>query len=324
VADGDIPVVVMGLGEIGRAIARAALASGDLRVVAAVDPAHAGRPLESLLGAPCPGIAIEGSLAEVAAEVRGGVVLHATGSRFVEVAAQLEEAARAGLSVVSTCEELAYPWLSDEERADALDRLCVERGVAVLGTGVNPGFVLDRLPVFLSHVTGPVRRVRASRVVDLARRREALRRKAGVGLDETAFEAAAERGELGHVGLSESAVLVATGCGLEFDEVDEEIESVIAEESTELVPAGRVAGVRQIARIFADEREVVRLELDLHVGADDPRDEVEIDADPPVRVVLAGGLPGEAATAHAVVHAARAVGALSPGLATVLDLPAGR
>jgi 4-hydroxy-tetrahydrodipicolinate reductase len=69
---------------------------------------------------------------------------------------------------------------------------------------------------------------------------------------------------------------------------------------------------------------VVRLELDLHVGAEDPRDEVEIDAEPPIRVVVPGGIPGESATASAVVYAARAVGALSPGLATVLDLPAGR
>jgi 4-hydroxy-tetrahydrodipicolinate reductase len=324
VSDGGIPVVVMGLGEIGRAIARSALATADLEIVAAVDPAHAGRPLEDLVGVPCPGIEIAADLEEVARAAQGGVVLHATGSRLDDVAPQIEAAVRAGLSVVSTCEELAYPWLSDEARADALDRLCADRGVVVIGTGVNPGFVLDRLPVFLSHVTGPVRRVRGARVVDLARRREALRRKAGVGLSEEEFEAAAERGELGHVGLSESAVLVAKGCGLEFDEVDEEIESIIAEEGSDLVAAGRVAGVRQVARVFLEEREVVRLELDLHVGAEDPRDEVEIDAEPPIRVVVPGGIPGESATASAVVYAARAVGALSPGLATVLDLPAGR
>jgi 4-hydroxy-tetrahydrodipicolinate reductase len=323
VQEGVIPVVVMGLGEIGRAIARAALSSPDLDVVAAVDPAHAGRSLEELVGLPCPGI-------EVAAErprsvARGGVVLHATGSRFDEVGTEVEEAVRDGLSVVSTCEELAYPWLANEARADALDRLASARGVVVLGTGVNPGFVLDRLPAFLSQVTGPVRHVRASRVVDVARRRPGLARKVGVGLTEEAFAERAEHGEIGHVGLSESAVLVARGCRLEFDEVaDEEIEAVIAEEDAEGGPRrGEVAGLRQVARLYSEGREVVLLELDLHAGAD-PRDEVEIDADPPLRAVVAGGVPGDLATANAVVHAARVVGALAPGLATVLDLPSGR
>lgn len=321
--DGVIPVVVMGLGEIGRAIARAALASPDLEVVAAVDPAHAGRPLEELLGLPCPGLAV---LSErLRAMARGGVLLHATASRLDEVGEEVEAAVRDGLSVVSTCEELAYPWLANESRADALDRLASARGVVVLGTGVNPGFVLDRLPVFLSQVTGPVRHVRASRVVDVSRRRPALARRAGVGLTEEAFAGKAESGEIGHVGLSESAVLVARGCRLDFDEVaDEEIEAVIAEEDAEGGPLrGQVAGLRQVARLFSGGREVVRLELDLHAGADG-KDEVEIDADPPLHALVPGGIPGDLATANAVVHAARAVGALSPGLATVLDLPSGR
>ncbi|HSN91093.1 MAG TPA: dihydrodipicolinate reductase [Anaeromyxobacteraceae bacterium] len=318
-----MPVVVMGLGDIGRAIARAALASPDLEVVAAVDPAHAGRSLEELIGAPCPGVAVTADLSRPAA--RGGVVLHATGSRFDEVATEVEEAVHLGLSVVSTCEELAYPWLANEPRSDALDQLASGRGVVVLGTGVNPGFVLDRLPAFLSQVTGPVRRVRAARVVDVARRRPALARKAGVGLTEEAFAELAEKGEIGHVGLSESAVLVALGCRIEFDDVaDEEIEAVIAEEDVEGGPQrGQVAGLRQVARLFAEGREVVVLELDLHAGAD-PRDEVEIDADPPLRVLVPGGVPGDLATANAVVHAARVVGSLAPGLATVLDLPSGR
>jgi 4-hydroxy-tetrahydrodipicolinate reductase len=323
VQEGVIPVVVMGLGEVGRAIARAALSSPDLEVVAAVDPAHAGRPLEELVGLPCPGIEVSGELPRSVA--RGGVVLHATGSRLDEVGDQVEEAVRDGLSVVSTCEELAYPWLTNEARADALDRLASARGVVVLGTGVNPGFVLDRLPAFLSQVTGPVRHVRAARVVDVARRRPALGRKVGVGLTEDAFAEKAERGEIGHVGLSESAVLVARGCRLDFDEVaDEEIEAVIAEEDSEGGPRrGEVAGLRQVARLFSEGREVVRLELDLHAGADSC-DEVEIDADPPLRALVPGGVPGDLATANAVVHAARAVGALAPGLATVLDLPSGR
>lgn len=325
-----IPVVLMGLGQIGQAIARAAIARPDLRIVGAVDPhpSLAGRRLSDVLGAHAPDLVIAEELADVAAAARGGVVLQATHSRFDEALPDLQEAVGAGLHVVSTCEELAWPWLRHEEEAAALDRLCEERNVAVLGTGVNPGFVLDRLPAVLAQITGPVRHVRGVRVVDVARRRAALQRKVGVGLDERAFRDAAEREEIGHVGLSESAALVAEGCiGLEEYEVDEDILPLVAEEDAEgpvPVRAGQVAGLHQEVRVFAgDGREVVHLELTLAVGAEDPRDEVALDADPPVRLVIPGGIFGDTATAHAVVNAVPAVVELR-GIVSVLDLPAGR
>ena len=231
------------------------------------------------------------------------------------------------MSVVSTCEELSWPWLRSEEEADALDRLCEERNVAVLGTGVNPGFALDRLPVFLGQVTGTVRHVRALRVVDVLSRRPALVRKVGAGLTEEVFLAAAERGEVGHVGLAESAALVAAGLGLPLDEVEEELLPLLAEEdgvgTAARVRRGQVAGLQQVARVFADGREVVRLELRMALGAADPRDEVELDADPPLKLSIPGGIPGEAATVAAVLNSVMAVTELR-GLVTVLDLPAGR
>ncbi len=324
-AEGGIPVVLMGLGEIGRAIGRAALLRPQLQVVAAVDPAHAGQRLDELLGVPAPDLTVAGDPAQALAAARGGVVLHATGSLLEPVLPQLEQAVRAGLSVVSTCEELAWPWLRHEDVAAALDRLCEERDVAVLGTGVNPGFALDRLPVVLAQVAGPVRHVRAQRVVDAGTRRVQLRRKVGAGLSEEEFDAAVDRGEIGHVGLVESAALVAAGCGLEIDEVDEEIAPLLAEEDRAgdvPVRRGQVAGVHQAVRVYRDDVETVRVEVTIAIGAEDPRDEIEIDADPPIRAVIPGGIAGDLATANAVANAAAAVTELR-GLVSVLDLPAG-
>lgn len=326
--EGGIPVVVMGLGEIGRAIAQAALVRPGLRLVGAVDasPRFAGRALSDVLGLPAPGLTVAADPGAALRAAAGGVVLHATGSRFDQVLPQLQAAVRAGASVVSTCEELAWPWLRYEEEAAALDRLCEERGVAVVGTGVNPGFVLDRLPAFLSQVTGPVRHVRAVRVVDTLRARPGLVAKTGAGLDEETFHARADAGEIGHVGLAESTALAAEGCGLEVDEVDEEIIPLVAEEELRgsmTIPRGRVAGLQHVARGFFEEREIVRLELTFAAGAADPHDEVELDADPPVRIVLPGGLAGMAATANAVACAAAHV-VERKGLITVLDLPSGR
>jgi len=321
-----IPVVVMGLGDIGQAIARAVSEAPDLRLAGAVDPRFAGRPLAELLGAAGTKVIVGADPAAALAAARGGVLLHATTSDLDEAEPQIVQAVKAGLSVVSTCEELAYPWLSHEAVADRLDRLAESRDLAVVGVGVNPGFALDRLPAFLSQVAGPVRHVRGERVVDVASRRPALRRKVGVGLDVEAFDRAAERGEVGHVGLAQSAALAALGCGFEVDEVEETIEPVVAQKDhagAAPVARGAVAGLRQTARGLADGEERVLLSLTLAVGASDPHDEVELDARPPLRLRVPGGIPGDAATAWAVVNAAAPV-TLLRGLVTVLDLPAGR
>jgi len=318
-----IPVVLMGLGHIGQAIARAALGTSDLRIAGAVDPAHAGRPLSDVIGAPAPRVAVDAEPSRALAAGRGGVLLHAVTSDLEDAEPQFAQALRAGLSVVSTCEELAYPWLDHEPLADRLDRLAEGRDLAVVGVGVNPGFALDRLPAFLSQVTGPVRHVRAARVVDAATRREALRRKVGTGLTVAAFDEAAERGQVGHVGLAASAALCALGCGFEVDEVEETIDPVVAGRDLPGVPAGRVAGLRQTARGHVEGEERVWLELTIAVGADDPHDEVELDAGPTLRLRVPGGIPGDEATAWAVVNAAAPV-TLLRGLVTVLDLPAGR
>jgi 4-hydroxy-tetrahydrodipicolinate reductase len=321
-----IPAVVMGLGAIGRAIARAALEKPELRLVAAIDPAHAGKRLAEVLGGAAPDLTVEADGARALAAARGGVVLHATGSSFEAVLPQLERAVDAGCSVVSTCEELAWPWETFEALARRLDERAQARDVAVVGVGVNPGFVLDRLPVFLAQVAGPVRHVRAVRVQDASPRRDGLRRKVGAGLDEAAFDAAFERGEVGHLGLPESALLVAEGCGFELDEIEEEHSPMLAIEDidgAQPVKKGQVAGIYQAVRGYSDGTERVHLELTIACGADDPRDEVVIDARPPLSVLVRGGIPGDEATAWAVVNAAPAV-LEQRGLLSVLDLPAGR
>jgi 4-hydroxy-tetrahydrodipicolinate reductase len=290
-----------------------------------VDPAFATQKADAIVGVPT-GLEVDADLSRCLRGAGGGVLLLATSSRFLEVLPTIEQAVRAGLSVVSTCEELAYPWLAHEEEADALDALCERNDVAVIAAGVNPGLALDRLPALLSQGTGAVRRLEARRVVDLSSRREALWRKAGVGLTPEEFRRAVEADAIGHVGLAESATLAALGCGLDLDELEEEAEPVLA--SRDLagpvpVRKGSIAGIRQVARGWQEGREVVRLEVVLAAGAEDPRDEVRIEADPPLRLVIPGGFPGEASTAWSVVHAAAAIPLLQ-GLVTVLDLPPGR
>jgi len=321
----------MGLGEIGRLIGRSALSVPELEIVAAVDktPDLVGRPLGSVLGAAAPDVRVTNVLDEALSAAPDGVVLQATGSRLEKVVEDVERCLRAHLSVVSTCEELAFPWVRHEKLAERLDRLAQKRNVSVLGTGVNPGFVLDRLVATCAQVCGRIERVVGTRVVDASRRRQSLQRKIGAGLSRQDFEKAVEEGIIGHVGLMESAALAAMGVGLGCEEVDEDIEPVYAEVPQQApwgaIRPGDVAGVRQVARAFVEHREVARLELTIALGAPDPRDEIAVEGSPPLRLLVPGGIPGDEATAWAVVHAAAMVGEhAEPGLMTVLDLPAGR
>ncbi len=319
-------VGVMGLGPVGRAIARAAAQHGELELRAAIDrdPALAGRRLEALVPQAKGSAIVRPDLQDALSELRGGLLLHATGSRLPEIAPQIRAAVAARVAVVSCCPDLVYPWHAHPAIARAIDAAAADAGVAVLATGVNPGFVLDRLVVAAAAASGNVRSVRALRSVDISRRREALRCKAGVGLSPNAFRERAAAGAVGHVGLQQSAALVAAGLGLRWDALDDSIEPVFVDpphEGPVAIAAGAAAGYRQ--RVVASDagRARVRLELTYAVGAAD-RDALSLDADPPVELAIEGGLSGDLATAWSVVNAAPALARATPGLRSVLDLPA--
>jgi len=324
---GRVPVVVMGLGHIGREICRAALASEEVELLGAIDSAKsmAGNSLGELLGMSST-LRVAPTLKDARAP-KGAVLLHATGSHLEAVLEELLEAVRQGHPVVSTCEELAFPFLRHPQLAERLDRAATRAGVSVVGTGVNPGFVFDRLVATVGQTVGTVRHLKATRSVDAATRRESFQRKVGAGLTEEAFLALAEKDAVGHSGLVESAALCALGLGLDCDDFEEELVPLLAEEdfagSPIPVRKGQVAGVHQTAVGLEDGQERVRLELTLAVGAE-AVDRLVFDADTRLTLEVPGGIPGDSATAHLVVHAAPRLTAASPGLLTVLDLPAGR
>lgn len=325
------PVVIMGLGEIGREVARAVLSIPELSLVGAVEVSSklVGQPLSDVLEALAPDVTITHMADEAFRAAAGGVVIHTTGSKLERVVDEIEAAVRAGLSVVSSCEELAWPWVRHPHLAERLDTLALKQGVSLLGTGVNPGFVLDRLVAMLGQATGRVERVEAVRVVDAALRREGLQRKTGAGLTEAVFHKAVAEGVVGHVGLMESAALAAMGVGHSVDEVDEDIQPVFAMARQRalfgVVRPGEICGVRQVARAFSDGREVARLDLTLALGAANPHDEIRIFGAQPLTMTIPGGVPGDSATAWLLANAALQLGrGAEPGLLTSLDLPVGR
>ncbi len=293
-----IRVVQFGVGPIGASILRLMRQKHSLEIVGAIDkdPAKAGRDIGEVAGAKdAPwGIAVSASAASVLAKPVD-IVLHTTSSYLPDVMDELLECISAGCCIVSTCEELSYPFRKHPELAAQLDAAAKEEGVALVGTGVNPGFVMDKLVLVLSAVAQRVDFARATRVVDASQRRLPLQKKIGAGLTPEEFRAQVAAGVIKHHGLPESIAMVADGLGFALDEITETIEPVIATETVKTeflqVAPGQVAGVHQIARGIWEGEDKIFMELQMYVGAKQPHDTVELRGEPNLTMTIPGRHP---------------------------------
>jgi 2,4-diaminopentanoate dehydrogenase len=323
-----IRVVQFGVGPIGASIVRLMRQKSSIEISGAIDndPEKAGRDLGEVVGAPdAPwGIGVSAD-ARAVLEKPADVVVHSTSSYLTSVMDQLLECLSAGCCIVSTCEELSYPFRKHPDLSAKLDAAAKDEGVALVGTGVNPGFILDKLVLTLSAVAQRVDSARAVRVVDASKRRLPLQKKIGAGMTPEEFRAQVNAGVIKHHGLPESVAMVADGLGFAIDDITETIDPVIAQETVKTqyleVAPGQVAGVHQIARGTARGEERVYLELRMYVGAKQPADSVELKGEPDLSLIIPGGTHGDVATAAVVVNTIPALVAAPAGLRTSRDLP---
>jgi len=316
-----ITVAQYGIGPIGAEIARLLLTKPWIKLVAAVDidPNKIGQDVGDVIGlGRKAGLKVTGDL-----EVKADVICHSTGSRLRDVAAQLEALMSKGSHVVSTCEELSFPL--DKLIKEQLHKVAQANKVTLLGTGVNPGFVMDKLPLTITAVCQEVKSVEIIRIQNASTRREPLQRKVGAGMTDAEFRTAVGAGKIKHMGLKESLMLVGHGLGVEFVEVsDEKIEPIIADREITTqylkVTQGQVAGVHQT--IYGKGRINVSLELRMYVGAEGvSSDFVKVTGVPDVEMVIKDGVHGDRATAAMVVNSIPRVVVARPGVLTMDDIP---
>jgi hypothetical protein len=323
-----IRAIQYGVGPIGAAIVKLLREKHSVEVIGAIDkdPAKAGRDLGEVVGAQdAPwGVPVIGDAAAMLRK-SADIVVHSTSSSLPAVMDQLIECLAAESCVVSTCEELAYPFRKYPELSAKLDEEAKTWGVALVGTGVNPGFVMDKLAITLSSVSQKIDHVKSLRIVDAGKRRLPLQKKIGAGMSVEEFRAQVAAGVIKHHGLPESIAMVADALGFAVDEITETIEPVVARElvKTEFleVAAGQAAGVHQIARGLAAGEEKVYMELQMYVGAKDPHDLIELTGTPGLKLTIPGGTHGDLATAAVVVNTIPAILAAPAGLRTSRDLP---
>jgi 4-hydroxy-tetrahydrodipicolinate reductase len=323
-----VRVVQFGCGPIGRSIIRYATVRPDMEVVGAIDTDSGlvGRDLGELAGIGDKlGVPISAEADDVLTQAKPDVVFLTTGSSLIEVHTQVAKCIDARANLISTCEELAYPYRTQPEISADIERRARDKGVTVLATGVNPGFVMDAWPLFMTGICQQIRRVKAVRIQDASPRRGPFQKKIGAGLMLDEFNKLVARGTLKHVGLPESIAMIASGLGWELDEIGESIEPVVAQCRAEtdfvVVEPGQAAGVRQVGRGIRAGDELITLEFEAYVGAPESYDAVYITGTPSLEVVIKGGTPGDIATAAITVNCVHRVMDAPPGLLTMRDLP---
>lgn len=328
-----VRVIQYGIGPIGLEVARAAMKkqkTGKIELVGAVDvdPGKAGRDLGELLGTGGTGIKVSNDIDGTLADLKPDVVLHTTQSFMDLIEDQLLVCVRAGAHVVSSTEELSYPFDRAPEVCRRLEAACKEHQRVIIGTGVNPGYAMDVLAVAATGVCLEVDGIEVHRVVNAGKRRGPLQRKIGAGLTEIEFAEKKATGRFGHIGLRESMLLIADALEWQPDRVTETLDPVFAEEAIDTgiveVEAGRVAGIHQEVVAHVAGKVVIRLDLTMAVSEKVSSDRVVVHGSPPMNLLVEGGIFGDSATVAAVLNAVPMAMSASPGIRKVTDLPVPR
>jgi hypothetical protein len=323
-----VRVVQFGCGPIGCSVTRYAWNRPDIEVVGAIDTdtSLVGRDLGEVAGIGDKlGVSISAEADAVLSQTKPDVVFLTTTSSLRAVHAEARECIEAGANVISTCEELAYPYSKEPQISADVDKEARDKGITVLATGVNPGFVMDAWPLFMTGICQQVNKIKAVRVQDASPRRATFQNKIGAGRTLEEFNTLVAAGTLKHIGLPESIAMIASGLGWELDKITESIEPVVARSRVEtdfvIVEPGQAAGVRQVGRGSRARDELITLEFESYVGAPESYDAVYITGTPNLEAVIRGGTPGDIATAAITVNCVHRVMDAPPGLLTMKDLP---
>ncbi|MCX8191513.1 MAG: Gfo/Idh/MocA family oxidoreductase [Nitrososphaerales archaeon] len=325
----EIKVVIYGIGPIGERIAKVVLEKKGLKIVGAIDIAKdkVGKDLGEVLGLEKRlGVTVTDDPDSLFAKIKADVALIATTSYVRTVYSQVVKCIQAGMDIVSTCEELAYPWVKEPQLASEIDGLAKKCGVSVLSTGINPGYFLDTLPFFLTGLCGKVERIEGVRAVPVAKRRIPFQKKIGVGMSPQEFMEKIKKGEItGHVGFVESIALTAAALGWKLDEIKElPPEPVIADKEvrTTYIPVkpGQMLGYNSVAQGIKDGKPVIVYKMLIHAGIEEGYHEYRIEGSPNIYVRM-GEVAGDWETAHVAVNMIPRVINAKPGLLTMKDLP---
>ena len=317
-----------GLGPIGAAVARQLASRKGFQIVGAVDIDHAkvGLDLGEVIGL---GKKLRVRVTnDAVGAIKAGkpdVAVLCTSSSLKKVMPQIETVLKKKVAIVSTTEELSYPVGKNRALAKKIDALAKKAKVAVVGTGVNPGFAMDALPITLTGICERVDSIRIDRIQDARSRRLPFQQKIGSGLNTEQFAQKVKDGSVRHVGLAESVTMIADAMGWKLDKVTDDIQPKIAEKAVEseliAVDPGYVCGIIQDGIGYVKGKPVITLHMEAYLGAPESFDAVTVEGSPRITQKIAGGLHGDIATASITVNSIPKILRVTPGLRTMADMP---
>lgn len=325
-----VKVISYGVGAVGSMIAKFLLEKEGMDIVGAVDVDEnkVGKNLGEVLGVEKKlGIKVSDDLDAVLSETDADIAVHTTSSYLRDTYPQIASIVKHGVNVVSTCEELSYPYVSEPELAKKLDALAKKHGVTVLGTGINPGFLMDTLVIMLTAPCQKIEKIEAVRVMDAATRRVPFQKKIGAGLTVEEFQQKIGKKQItGHVGLEQSIAMIAGALAWKLDNIlIEHVEPIVAEKPVESkdikVKTGQVAGLGQKAKGIMKGKEVIVLDFQAYIGAEDEYDAITIKGIPSIKQKIQPCVHGDIGTVAMVVNSIPKVINAPSGLLTMKDLP---
>lgn len=326
-----IRVAVWGTGMMGQGLLGYLLdRPKQVELVGAIDfdPNKQGVSVGELLGRECP-VEVTADFEAVLA-LKPDVVCVLTASNLSEITHPVEMSVRAGANVIGIAETLSYPWASDPSWAEQFDALAREHGVSILGTGINPGFVLDALPIALSSVCLRIDRIEASRINDLSPFGPTVMASQGVGTTVEQFERGVADGSIvGHIGFPESINLIAHAFGWSIDRIEETrapiITSVARETPAVKVAAGDVCGCRHIGWGYCGDELKIELvhpqQIRPEAEGQETGDYIKIFGEPNIVMANQPEIPGGKGTYASVGNYLPLIGDARPGIVTVVEMP---
>jgi 4-hydroxy-tetrahydrodipicolinate reductase len=323
----NIRVMLVGLGPIGAAIARQIIDRKGYQLVGAVDvdPNKTGRDAGEVIEA---GrrlrLTVTPDIGKTIKATKPDVAVLCTSSSLKSVVPAFEQVLKQRVPIVTTTEEAAYPSRANRRLAMRIDEMARKARVAVLGTGVNPGFAMDALPIALTAVCERVASVEVHRVQDARIRRLPFQQKIGAGMTREQFDRQVDAGTVRHVGFAESIQMIADALGWKLTRVTDDVEPKIAETTvaSELlaVDPGYVSGIIQRGVGYVDGQPRITLRLEAYLGAPESYELVMIEGSPRIHSRIDGGVHGDIATASIAVNAIPAVISAAPGMRTMRDM----
>lgn len=334
----NVKVVIWGFGAMGGGMAEMLLSKKGVDIVGVCDlhPDRVGKDIYEVLGvergdrAP---VIINGNIDEVLTEGCCDVCLCATDSFTKKAFPRLKSVLEKKINVISTAEEMSYPQAQNPDLAAELNRIAKENGVTILGTGINPGLIMDLLVVCMTGCMVDVEHIEAKRVNSLSPFGPAVMEEQGVGITVDQFNAGVEDGSLaGHVGFHESVGMIADAIGWDVEKFEQQMKPIVTDIDRKspygFAAAGDVAGVNMTGQGFVNGQVLIDMihpqQIEPEMVGVNTGDYVTIKGTPEVNLAITpeveGGLGTIAMCVNMIPHVINA----NPGLKTMIDLPVPR